>query len=350
MVESALFFVVGFLCATMLALLAAPAVSQRARRLANARARLQAPLSKSQARAERDALRAVQAIEIVRMQKRVAAAEWERAVARTDLAREASKGAKLEAAARELDRDLQFKDAESAKLEVALANAQAELGAKETALWDLAGQRDAAQRRLSEARTTIADLQNHIDNDRVEIATLSTQVSALEVELSDARANRRRFGENGQDIGERLRFSETAREDQAAETARLLRTLAERNAALTKLETGRDELERRLERARATEGELRAQLQASATERASAQGALMTEREARHHLQMEIDALKARLEETVASSETLAKGDAALRLAIAKLGRDLARARAAQDEEPHLAGQIVSFARREPMS
>ena len=70
MVESALFFVVGFLCATLLALLAAPAMSHRARRLANARARLQAPLSESQARAERDALRAIQAVEIVRMEKK----------------------------------------------------------------------------------------------------------------------------------------------------------------------------------------------------------------------------------------------------------------------------------------
>ena len=50
------------------------------------------------------------------------------------------------------------------------------------AIWDLAGQRDAAQRRLSEARATIAQLQNHIDNDQVEIASLATQVSALEVE------------------------------------------------------------------------------------------------------------------------------------------------------------------------
>ena len=126
--------------------------------------------------------------------------------------------------------------------------------------------------------------------------------------------------------------------------ARLLRTLADRSAALTRLEAGRDELERRLDRARVTEGELRGQLQALSTERAAAQGALMTEREARHNLQSEIDALKARLEQTVASSETLTKGDAALRLAIAKLGRDLARARATPDDEPHVAGQIVNFA------
>ncbi len=348
MVESALFFVVGFLCAGLLALLAAPAVSQRARRLANAHARLQAPLSESQARAERDALRALQAVEIVRMEKKVASAEWDRAVARTDLAREANRRLKLEAVGRELSHEIQARDLQNSRLQASLANAEAESGAKDTALWDLAGQRDTAQRRLAEARATIADMRDHIDSDRVKIATISTQVSALEVELSNARMNRRRSIESGPDIEERLRASEAARDDQTVELARMLRNVAERNLALARIEAARDELERRLERARAAEGELRAQLQGLSAERAAAQGALMMEQGTRRYLQDEIDSLRARLEETIASSETLTKGDAALRLAIAKIGRDLLRARAPQDEELHVAGQIVNFARREP--
>jgi chromosome segregation ATPase len=170
----------------------------------------------------------------------------------------------------------------------------------------------------------------------------------LEVELSNARMNRRRSIESGPDIEERLRASEAARDDQTVELARMLRNVAERNLALARIEAARDELERRLERARAAEGELRAQLQGLSAERAAAQGALMMEQGTRRYLQDEIDSLRARLEETIASSETLTKGDAALRLAIAKIGRDLLRARAPQDEELHVAGQIVNFARREP--
>ena len=49
------------------------AVSLRATRLANARARLQAPLTETQARAERDALRGQHAVDIVRLERRLAA-------------------------------------------------------------------------------------------------------------------------------------------------------------------------------------------------------------------------------------------------------------------------------------
>ena len=60
--------------------------------------------------------------------------------------------------------------------------------------------------------------------------------------------------------------------------------------------------------------------------------------------------MQQRLDDAVASVETMTKGDAALRLAIAKLGRDIVRARSPQDEEPHGEAQIVNFIRREPIS
>jgi chromosome segregation ATPase len=352
-VESALFFVIGFLCAALLALLATPAVSRRAMRLANARARLQAPLTESQARAERDALRAVQAVEIVKMEKKVASAEWERALARTDLARETGRLLKLDVAVQELDAEIQRRDELYATLQREIYAAEAEAGAKEVALLDLAGQRDIAKRRLAEARSAVVELQSHIDRDRVEIATLSTQVAAFEVELSDMRAGRRRFGgQDDADLAQRLRQSDTARADLTLELARLMRALAERTVALANAETARDDIERKFtfseQRVQSVESELRTRLQALSTERAGGDSALSTERETRQHMQDEIEALKARLGEATASAETLARGDAALRLAIVKLGRDFVRSRAPQDDEPHGAAQIVNFVRREP--
>ena len=91
MVKSAIFFLLGFLTAAFLALLAAPAVSRRARRLAIARARLQSPLSEAQARAERDALRGSHAVDLVRLETRLNAAENDRAIHRVQLGRQASR-------------------------------------------------------------------------------------------------------------------------------------------------------------------------------------------------------------------------------------------------------------------
>ena len=88
LIEQAIFAAVGFLTATLLALAAAPAVARRARRLAEARARLLAPLSEEQAVADRDALRALHAIEIVRIERRLRTAEEAVATRKVEIGRQ----------------------------------------------------------------------------------------------------------------------------------------------------------------------------------------------------------------------------------------------------------------------
>ena len=56
-IEPALYFAIEFLVAALAAVVLMPVASRRARQLADARARLQAPISERQAVAERDALR-----------------------------------------------------------------------------------------------------------------------------------------------------------------------------------------------------------------------------------------------------------------------------------------------------
>jgi hypothetical protein len=354
-VESALFFVIGFLCAAMFAILAAPAVSRRAMRLANARARLQAPLSEAQARAERDALRAIHAVETVKMENKVVAAEWDRAVARTELARQTNRMEKLDDSVRTFREDIQHRDARIDALEAAGRALEAETGAKDLALWDLARQRDVWQDRLANARATILEMETRADRSRVEIAVLSTEVSALEVEMADLRSGTARFGgDSFQGLEERLRRSEEARQAQTLELARQMRIAAERETALTAARTARDILSQKLEvserRFHEMEEGLLSKAQNLTTANAANSGALATERLERLRLREEMLSLQERLDDALASVESVTKGDAALRLAIAKLGRDIVRARLAQDDEPHGEAQIVNFVRREPIS
>src|SRR5271166_5740243 len=75
LIEQALFFAIGFLVASLAAVVAMPVMSRRAMRLARARAELNASVTEKQAIAERDALRAVHAVEQVRLEHRLAVAE-----------------------------------------------------------------------------------------------------------------------------------------------------------------------------------------------------------------------------------------------------------------------------------
>ena len=127
LIEQALYFAMGFLVASLAAVVWTPIVSRRARRLSEARARLQAPMSEKQAIAERDALRAQHAVDQVRLERRLTLAEEASIALRSELGRQSVKVITLEADATEhrsfdFDRRKQIEalSAERRDLEVAL--------------------------------------------------------------------------------------------------------------------------------------------------------------------------------------------------------------------------------------
>ena len=234
MIEQAIFAAVGFLIATLLALAAAPAVARRARRLAEARARLLAPLSEAQAIADRDALRAQHAIEIVRLERRLRAAEEAAATRKVEAGRQLVRLIALEEAATTGVGDL-----EAARREVNELRGQ--LGAVQNALADIDVHRDRVEARLEDSQTLAEER-------RGEIATLETRLAALEVRLADAEraaavAAERAAAEQDRlraalaDAEARLARSEAAREEAVLENRRQLERLAERGGAAANVET-----------------------------------------------------------------------------------------------------------------
>jgi hypothetical protein len=233
LIEQAIFAAVGFLTATLLALAAAPAVSRRARRLAEARARLLAPLSEAQAIADRDALRAQHAIEIVRLERRLRAAEEAVAVQKVEAGRQFVRLVALEEAA-----STSVGDLEAARWE---ANAlRGELGAAQSVLAEL-----DVQRRRVEAR--LEDNETLGEERRGEIAGLATRVAALEIRLADAESAAAAAAERAAAQQDRLRAaladaearlarSEAAREEAVLENRRQLERVAERGGAVANAE------------------------------------------------------------------------------------------------------------------
>ena len=225
MIEQAIFTAVGFLIAALLALAAAPAVARRARRLAEARARLLAPLSEAQAIADRDALRAQHAIEIVRLERRLRAAEEAVATRKVELGRQFVRLIALEEATTTGVADLA-----AARFE---ANAlRGELGAAQSVLAELDMQRRRVEARLDDSETLA-------EQRRGEIAGLAMRLDTLEMRLADAERNAAAAAERAAAEHDRLRAaladaearltrSEAAREEAVLENRRQLERVAER--------------------------------------------------------------------------------------------------------------------------
>jgi hypothetical protein len=91
LIEQAIFSCIGFLLAALLAVAAAPGITRRARRLAEARARLLAPLTEAQAIAERDALRAQHAVDQLRLEQRLSEVEDLAARRQIEIGRQSSR-------------------------------------------------------------------------------------------------------------------------------------------------------------------------------------------------------------------------------------------------------------------
>lgn len=258
MIEQGIFAAIGFLSATVLAMAAAPAVSRRARRLAEARARLLAPLSEAQSIAERDALRAQHAVDLFRLERCLSAAEETAAARRIEVGRHLVRIVALE------DRTAGAAD------EVAAAQHEAnelrgELGAAQLALADLAAQLDRAGAAWAKAETRRDSVEILAEARRAEIAALETCLVALEARAAEA-----------------VRAAEAAAERAIADRARIAASLAEAESRLARSESAREEavLENRRQLSRVAERE---------------------------------------------SAASRADGDKALRAAIARLGRDVAR-------------------------
>ncbi|THD44277.1 MAG: hypothetical protein E7774_10870 [Bradyrhizobium sp.] len=232
MIEQAIFAAVGFLAATLIALAAAPAVTRRARRLAATRARLLAPLSEAQAIADRDALRAQHALDIHRLDKRLAAAEQALASRRVEIGRQLTRIAILEESTAHHDGELDAAHREYQELHAAL-------GATQMALTDLAAQRDRAIVARQEAEAYSAEVEMLFQSRRADNATLETRIVALEARASDAvhaaaaaaardAAERENLAAALAEAEARLAYAENAREEAVLENRRQLSRLAER--------------------------------------------------------------------------------------------------------------------------
>jgi hypothetical protein len=401
LVEQAMFFLMGFLVAGLIALLFLPLLAARARRLSEARARLMAPLSQQQALAERDQLRAGHAVERRRLEQRMSGFEESSAIHRADLGRHAATIVRLENVAAERLASIETQRAEIAALREKAGYLDAKLGEQKSALADFVGQAERGNAEIVQLGKRRLELETSGDKSRAIIAGLETRSSGLEVELEDARrdaqsalrearseatrlsralfaqqeesrrldaglaeamtkgallvgdaesksraleALRRRLGEAEALVAR----SEQAREDALVESGRLLSIIADRDRALAEEEVRAAERETRLTRqlkAARADGEAAA----LAAERLSlgisaTQGAVRAPQSDGAMLQQDIELLRDRL----LFAERSPSADAALRQDISRLGNEVMRLTGPAAREAPARSNLLNFELRDP--
>jgi chromosome segregation ATPase len=323
-VETAIYVLLGALTTALVALLALPAVSRRAFRLAQARARLVAPLSEAQAQAERDALRGRHAVELALAERRAEAAEDKSAAAQIELGRRAAEIVRRDLDIKDKAEEIARQRAEISALTRELAEREADVAAHEAGLRDFESQRDAAEARLAATTAQLNYAQAEAARTR---AALEQRIEALtrELGLSQRLAESELLAAKATiaDLERRLEEGEADAAHLRRQIAELAETPLSPSGAAARAVDVISRIGNRLAEAAQREKGLTVRLQALAEAEASA-------RADRDQAQRDLERLSQRLSESEARAERLSDADDSLRQAIARLGRELVAERAAE--------------------
>jgi chromosome segregation ATPase len=340
MIEPIMYFGLGFLAASLLALIIIPFVHGRAVRLTIKRLEAATPLSMTEIQADKDQLRAEFAMSTRRLEMSVDQLKGKTTSQLADLGKKTDVINRLKMELGEKTATIFSLEAREKALKDQLHATEEELTTKTNALRET--ERTLADKQADLARRTGALDERSVtaDSQKIEIVALKTQVATLkdqvaglekEVKETTGRLERERqdaavvtrqlADERGQveKLGDRVAHLELQLQAQTAEAqilgqrvADLEQRLAEQARALSERERERDQLRLNIEAARRIEADLRQELASldrrhdQATEQLRAEKVLAETqleraREDRAKLQRELAALKREAEATWAS-------------------------------------------------
>jgi chromosome segregation ATPase len=365
MIESVMYFGIGFLAAALLGLLFVPLVHNRAVRLTMKRLEAATPVSIAEIRADKDQLRAEFAMSTRRLEMSV---EKMKAKTTTQLA---ELGKKTDAI-NQLKRELGEKTAAIFALEARDKTLRDQLRASEEEFQIKSGGLREAERQLSDKESELTKLLGELgerslvaDNQRTEIATFRTQVEAMKLsvadyegevaetenrlsrersdaesagrELIEARAKLGDLGTRATDLERQLYVHQTEAEILNRRVQELENRLGEQGRLLAERDYLLDRTRAELEAARKTETDLRSELSASGnrssgavdrfrTEISELEAQLAAAIDQRTKLQREISTMKRDTESTWAAERV---ENALLRERINDVAAEVARLTAA---------------------
>ena len=179
----------GALITLFAGVLAMPMVSRRAWRLARTRVSLSGRLTETGAAANSDAKLAVHAVELARLNHRLAVAEENALKLRTAVGRQSVQDITLKSHASDLERSIVDMRSEVDRVEAERADLKVTGAALQVALHDAFAQRDEALSRAATAQVRVGELIAEASRDRAKIAILSARAEELERLLNSSRAS-----------------------------------------------------------------------------------------------------------------------------------------------------------------
>ena len=185
MIEPVMYFGIGFLVAALLGLLFVPLVHNRAVRLTMRRLEAATPLSIAEIRADKDQLRAEFAMSTRRLEMSVAQMKTKTTSQLADLGKKTDAINHLKKELGEKTSTIFALEARDKTLREQLRSTEEEFGIKSGSLRE--AERTLADKE-AELVKLVAELGEHsivADNQRVELATLRTQVEAMKVSVAD---------------------------------------------------------------------------------------------------------------------------------------------------------------------
>ncbi|WP_147272138.1 hypothetical protein [Phyllobacterium salinisoli] len=242
MIESALFFILGFLSAVFLAALVAPSIWRRATILTRRRVETEVPLTLNEIQADKDSLRAHYAMAVRKLEMRLAELNEKHAEQKIELGANYEKLKRLST----LEHELEALRQRQAQRESELASTANALATAEQSLGQHKGELEMLQLRHSE-------LSSLADTLRIEIAVRETELGRLMGELDDMRHERKKTDATQRELSTEAKTAQSALASERKRNAALEKKL---ERLLTDLTDFREKLERReTELARLRSGE-----------------------------------------------------------------------------------------------
>jgi len=243
LVQSILFFLLGFLCAGFIALLLGPPIWRRAVTLTRRRLEAALPLSRTELQAEKDRVRAEFAMQARRLEMTIASLEARQAEQKVEIARLEQKAAALDVDKAQLLHTISGLEERNGSLAAQLEEAEQNATRLQAALDDggkTLKERDEEIRQLShqyeEASYLASSRQIELVGRESEVDKLAAEISRLRVEIRQAEQKDKELLAQANAAREALRVEQQRAGDLGVRIERLLATVADRDETLERRE------------------------------------------------------------------------------------------------------------------
>lgn len=267
MIQSVLFFALGFLCAGFLALMIAPAVWSRAVALTRKRIEATVPLTLNEIQADKDRMRAEFAMSTRRLEMSVKAFREKAAAQIVEISRSREELKKLADERAEKNQNLSEMEARGAEL-------RADLRQKEDQLQQLSDRLVEAERTMEERNAELEKLGRLYEeasfassNRQIELVARESEVEKLTTDLQSLKAFRKDASKKVQDLEFDVKTAREAHRSERKKVAelekkieRMFSTIADREETIDRREKDLAQLRERLKGNSSAETELNAQL------------------------------------------------------------------------------------------